>query len=84
VSTDGYGSGGSTAFIGYLSVLGWCQYALCGFMHMRTQPTTVSFFCREPYLKAIGMLFDQSRPRHVVREGLQPSGKGSLSGDFTS
>jgi hypothetical protein len=55
VSTDG-GSGGSTALVGFSSVLGWRQYARCGFMHMRIQHTTASFFFRKPYLKAIGML----------------------------
>jgi len=47
VSTDGGGSGGSTALIGSSSVLGWRQYALSGL---------ASFFSRKPSLKAIGML----------------------------
>jgi hypothetical protein len=56
VSTDGGGSSGSTALIGFSSVLGWGQYAFCGFMHMRIPQTTAPFFCRKPFLKAIGML----------------------------
>jgi hypothetical protein len=55
-STDGGGSGGSTALIGFSSVLGWRQYALCGSMHMRIHHIMASFFCRKPYPKAIGML----------------------------
>jgi hypothetical protein len=56
VSTDGDGSGGSTALLGSSSVLARCQYARCDFTHIRIQHRTVSFFCRKPYLKAIGML----------------------------
>jgi hypothetical protein len=51
-----------TALIGPSSVLGWCHYPLSGFMHMRIQRTTASFFCRKPFCRkphlmyAIGML----------------------------
>ena len=53
---DGNGSGGSTLLTGSPSVLDWRQYAVCGFMHMRIQHTTASFFYRKPYLKFIRRL----------------------------
>jgi hypothetical protein len=78
VRTAGDGSDGST--IGSSSVLGSCQYALCGFTHMAVR-TTASFFCIKPYPQVIGMLSDKAS-QGASRAGLQPSGKESLSGDF--
>jgi hypothetical protein len=56
VSTVGEVSGGSTALTGSSSVLGWCQYARCGFVHMGIQHSTAPFLCRKLNLKGIGML----------------------------
>jgi hypothetical protein len=62
-SIHGDVSGGSMASIGWSSVLGCCQDAVCAFMHVRMEHTTASFFCRKPYLKAIRLLSPEAGRR---------------------